>query len=76
MSTLMEIYYELSFTQIIPDIREYSDAWLSLSEMFAAEDMPAMSESCRKRGEFYAREIDGEYIRLLDGSFSELIATN
>lgn len=70
---LMEKYYDLAFTHEIPKMGDYAKAWLDLAREFDKLGMVNMAGMTRERGLFYAQQAPGEYIRLIEGSFSELI---
>lgn len=70
---LMDRYNELAFTQEIPDIKLYADSWMELGRQADEQGRIALAEMCFSRGRFYGRQAGGEYIRLIEGSFSELI---
>ena len=74
LDNLMTRYYELTQTQTIPNIVRYAFAWRVLAEDFEMDKRVAMSEMCHARARFYGRQAGGEYIRLIDMPFSELIA--
>lgn len=70
------LYYGLSNMQNIDDIADYALAWDELACMALLEGRPALAGMCTSRAAFYyeaAEAQSGEYIRLTDGSFSELI---
>jgi hypothetical protein len=68
---LMQRYNALAMLQNF-DAQEYANDWERLAADAAAQDRPALSEMCRSRGLFYA-QYQGEQIRIIDGSFSELL---
>lgn len=70
---LMDRYNELAFTQEIASIESYADDWLKLARDADSAGRPALAGMARERGLFYAQQVPGEYIRLFEGSFSELI---
>jgi hypothetical protein len=51
---LMDFYYKLESQPEIPDMKEYADNWSLLAAQFAADDRPAMAESCATRYRQYA----------------------
>lgn len=67
-------YNELAFAQNIPDIRGYANEWQALAVECVIGGRPALAGMCQGRADFYKVQADGEYVRLLEGSFSELIA--
>jgi len=71
--TLTARYIELSMTQIIPDIALYAIEWMKLAADAEAQGRFSLAGMCRSRGDFYAHQDYGEYIRLIEGSFSELL---
>lgn len=76
MDKLSIAYMELCNMQNIDDLANYARAWLELAQMADAEGRPALAAMCISRGDYYsqvAAEQDGEYIRLLELPFAELI---
>ena len=71
---LIERRMVLSAMQTIPDMRAFAAAWLQLADDFQTCGLLNNAATCRARGEYYAELAGGEYIRLIDGSFAELIA--
>ncbi len=69
---LMQRYYELSMLQNI-NIARYAFAWRTLAEDAAKADRPALASMCASRADFYGKQAGGEYIRLIETPFSELI---
>ena len=69
---LMDRYLELAEMQNI-DSAEYAVEWHKLAADAEGGARPALAEMCRQRGDHYAAQDYGEYIRLIEGSFSELI---
>lgn len=70
---LMGRYLRLSAVQEIPNIARYAFEWNVLAEDAANAGRVASAEAWSERGRFYAQQAGGEYIRLIDGSFSELV---
>ena len=66
-------YYELAMAQIIPDVASYAIEWMKLAADAEAYSRFSLAGMCRSRGDFYAQQDYGEYIRLIEGSFSELL---
>lgn len=73
--TLISRRIELSLQNIIPDMDAYAEEWNKLSADFAALGMLASAEMCFRNYQHYKEIADGEYIRLIEGSFAELIPT-
>jgi len=73
VKAMMRKYHELANVRIIPCLQDYTQAWLELSRMFAVNDCPEMAGACSARADFYAVQGSGEHIRIIEGSFSELI---
>lgn len=71
---LLDRYNELAFTQNIPDIQGYADDWQALAVECKIHGRPALAGMAQARADFYRVQAEGEYVRLIDGSFSELIA--
>lgn len=70
---LIDRYNALAFMQEIPSLREYAQAWHNLANDAESQNRPALAGMARARGEFYQKQAEGQYIRLLEGNFSELI---
>lgn len=73
--TLINRRTALSLQNIIPDMDAYAEEWNKLSADFAALGMLVNAEMCNKNYQHYKEIADGEYIRLIEGSFAELIPT-
>ena len=74
---LTDAYYSLAFMQNIDNIKDYALAWDELACMALLEGRPALAGMCTSRAAYYyevAEAQSGEYIRLIEGSFAELIA--
>lgn len=74
---LTALYFGLSNLQNIDDIADYALAWDELACMALLAERLALAGMCTSRAAFYheaAEAQSGEYIRLIDGSFAELIA--
>ena len=71
--TLINRRTALSLQNIIPDMDAYAEEWNKLSADFAALGMLANAAMCNKNYQHYKEIADGEYIRLIEGSFAELI---
>lgn len=56
----------------IPDMSDYALQWLVLAGEFDAVGMLSNAQYCRDRGEHYAELADGNYSRVLEGSFATL----
>ena len=72
---LMERYHVLALTQNIPNIARYAMEWDMLAADARAQGREASAAAWQSRADFYKQQAGGEYIRLIDGSFSELIPT-
>lgn len=70
---LMDRYNELAAMQEFSSSGEYAKMWLDLAADAESQNRPALAGMARGRGEFYKKQAEGSYIRLLEGSFSELI---
>lgn len=70
---LLERRQVLSEMNVIPDMRAYASAWLQLADDFQSVGLLSNAGICRERGNRYAAMAGGEFIRLTDGSISELI---
>jgi hypothetical protein len=66
----------LSMLQNIPDMGKYAQAWADLAAEFEMIGFWSNASYCKSRALHYAAVAaitPGEYVRLVDGSFSELI---
>ena len=70
---IMDEYFRLSLMSEIPDIYEHAKEWQRLAMRCDIEDRPARAETCRVNAKRYCEMIGGEYIRLVEGCFAELI---
>lgn len=68
---LVDRYYELCFTNNF-DAAQYAQDWLTLAEEFEKGGRVAMASMCRGRAKQYS-QMQGEYVRLTEGSFAELV---
>lgn len=73
LDELMERYYVLASTKNIQNIARYAFEWKLLAEDAEKAGRPACAESWGKRAAFYASQAGGEYLRIIEGSFCELI---
>ena len=71
--TIMARYMDLSLAHEIPDMQEYAKQWQQLAMDCDKEDRVATAETCRKNAKHYCEMYGGEYIRLVEGCFAELI---
>lgn len=71
--TLIKKRISLSLQNIIPDMDAYAEEWNKLSADFTAIGMLANAVMCFKNYQNYKKIADGEYIRLIEGSFAELL---
>jgi len=76
MDELTKDMLELSKQNIIPDVVGYAQRWYDLSMRAEKEDRPASASSWRARAKYYSELAGVEYIRLVEGSFSELVKTD
>jgi hypothetical protein len=72
---LLERRQALADTHTIADMRQYAVAWLQLADDFQSAGLLSNAALCRSQGERYSTFAGGEYIRLREGSFAELIET-
>lgn len=66
-------YMELSGAQNIDDVTAYAWNWYWLALAMEEAGFVLRGLQCRGRALQYAPEVPGEYVRLIDNSFSELI---
>ena len=69
---LMKRFLELSLMQNIPDMAVYADEWNKLAADARAVKRPHLADTCTSRWQAY-KGLSGEYVRLVEGSFSELL---
>lgn len=74
--TLINKRIALSLQNIIPDMDAYAEEWNKLGADFAAIGMLANAEMCNKNYQHYKEIADGEYVRLIENGFAELIPTS
>lgn len=70
---IMGRYHQLADRQNIEDVKAYGSEWAALALDFDNSDRPYMAALCYARAEYYGVQPLGEYVRVVDGSFSELI---
>lgn len=70
---LMERYNELAFTQHIPNIARYAFEWKTLGDDCDKAGRVTLAGMCHSRADYYGKEAGGEYLRLIELPFSELI---
>ena len=73
---LMARYLELAKVQNIESVAEYALEWYKLAADAEIEGRINLAAMCQERGLFYAVQDEGEYIRIIDRSLSELIAVS
>ena len=69
---LMERYNILATTQNIEDVSAYAVAWQKLAADAREADRPALAAMCQQRGDDYGSLGGTEYVRIIEGSFSEV----
>lgn len=72
---IMERFYELSTLNIIPDMHTHAENFNSLGDWADISERPNTAHACRTKARYYMGLAGGSYIRLMDGSFAELIPT-
>jgi hypothetical protein len=70
---LLERKRILSEMNVIPDMRAYAAGWTQLADEFQSIGLESNAEYCRSRGTHYSQIAGGEYIKLTDGPFAELL---
>lgn len=70
---LLEQYNALAFTQNIPDMEIYASDWHALGDECIKQGRPALAGMCYARSYYYGQIGKGEYVRLLEQPFAELI---
>ena len=66
-------YIVLADKHELPSVEEYAKAWETLAADCKAAGRPSLAVACLSRADFYRKQTPGVYIRLIEGSFSELI---
>ena len=72
IDALIDRKMELSMMQNIPDMFTYATEWANLSAAFESLGMLSNADYCKVRAAHYA-QFSGEYIRLIDAPFAELV---
>jgi hypothetical protein len=70
---LLERKDALAFANEIPDMHAYAFGWLTLAADFESCGLVSNAAYCRSRGEYYMQLAGGEYIKLVEGPFAEMI---
>ena len=70
---LMERKRKLEQMNEIPDMAKYAQDWQKLAADFRAIGFVFCASYCQSRGDHYGKEAGGEYIKLVDGVFAEMI---
>jgi hypothetical protein len=70
---IMDRWCELSLMNNIPDMQEYAKDWQRLAILANQNGRYSTAQTCRTRAEHYCNMAGGEYIRLVEGCFAELI---
>jgi hypothetical protein len=73
IAALLERKTELAMMNEILNMEWYADAWLQLAAEFEKFGYPSNAEDCNSRGIHYHTFTRGEYIKLVDGPFAEMI---
>lgn len=71
--SILTRYFELSRIQNIPDVHRYALDWHKLAADARLVGRVASAEAYQKRGDFYLEQAEGEYVRIIEDSFSQLI---
>ena len=66
-------YLDLSDIQSIPNVARYAFEWKMLADDADANGRPSLAAMCHARAAHYGKLVGGEYLRLIDLPFSELI---
>jgi hypothetical protein len=69
----MDKYYALSTQGNIPDMGEYAKQWQILAMDCDKEGRSSTAKICRDRAKHYCQIAGGEYVRLVEGCYAELI---
>lgn len=70
---LLDRYNKLAFMQNIPDMQAYAADWHMLGDEAIKQDRPALAGMAYARASHYGQLAGGEYVRLIDQPFAELI---
>ena len=70
---LMDRYNELAMMNVIPSMAEYAYQWQLLATQAEGKNRPALAAHARAHAEHYAQFEPGEYIKLVEGSLSEML---
>ena len=70
---IMTEFMRLSLMHSIEDLHDYGHKWQRLAYECDKEGRVATAETCRKNAAHYWGMDGGEYIKLVETSFSELI---
>ena len=73
---LMARYLELAKVQNIESVAEYAYEWHKLAADMQIAGRINLGAMCEERGNFYAKQDEGEYLRIIDRSLSELISVS
>jgi hypothetical protein len=73
MDELMQRYIDLSLMQNIPDMGEYAEDWFRLGNAMQDAGRFSSAATCYDRSNHYREMSGGEYVRLIDQPFAELI---
>jgi hypothetical protein len=73
ITDLMKCYTRLSLLSNILDMREYALDWRRLMASAQRAGFRSLARNARSRWRHYRRYIPGEYVRLVDPPFAELI---
>jgi hypothetical protein len=72
LDALTDRYLALAGVQELSS-SEYASQWRTLADEAAQQGRENLAASCYARADFYGKQEPGEYIRLIEGSLSELI---
>ncbi len=70
---LMDRYNELAAMNEIPSMADYAYQWYLLSVQADGKNRPALAEHARAHANHYGKFEPGEYIKLVEGSLSEML---
>ena len=73
---LMARYLELAKVQNIESVAAYAYEWHKLAADAQISGRINLGAMCEGRGNFYAKQDEGEYLRIIDRSLSELISVS
>jgi hypothetical protein len=72
---VLDEYTRLSTMNVIEDVKAHAEDWRNLAIKAACADRMATADNCMSRVKYWLEKDSAAYIRLVEGSFSELLQT-